>query len=336
MISEIIRIGLLLIILCIVGILYDMYKKKQEKDNIKTHYDLVEKYLLNEDKTNKLLQSQHKPFLWIHMNMEKNARHWLSFGSRTSNCLNQPYLLLCIKSIIDKCGNDFNICLINDDSFKKLLSDNEFKVDLSRLADPIKTHMRELAMMKTLHKYGGLIVPSSFICMKNLHPLYLKHASHSSNKPQCFVFELSNDNEYTSQYFPNTQFMGASPLNHSTKEVIEFIEKEISKDFTNEMDFNGQINRKLFELIQENKLSILDGSKIGVVDAENEHIGIERLVNNSPLILSEEACGLYIPYKQLLKRTHYEWITRMSHEQLLESNTNIGKYLLLSQTHSMI
>ena len=60
--------------------------------------------------------------------------------------------------------------------------------------------------------------------------------------------------------------MGASQMNQSTKEVIEFIEKEISKDFTNEMDFNGQINRKLFELIQENKVSILDGSKIGVVD----------------------------------------------------------------------
>jgi len=26
----------------------------------------------------------------------------------------------------------------------------------------------------------------------------------------------------------------------------------------------------------------------------------------------------------------------MSHEQILESNTNIGKYLLLSQTHTVL
>ena len=335
MMNEMLNIGLLLIILFIIGVLYDTYKKKQEKESVKTDYDLVEKYLLNEDRKNNVINSKHKPLLWIHMNMEKNSRNWLSFGSRNTTCLNQPYILLCIKSIIDKCGEHFNICLINDDSFKKLLSNNDFNVELSRLGEPVKNHMRQLAMMKVLYKYGGMIVPSSFICMKSLYPLYLENASHSSSGPQCFSIELSNHNEYTSEYFPSVKFMGASSGNSSIKKLVEFIEKEISSDFTNEIDFNGQINRKVFELIQNDKMKNINCNKIGVVDSENEKVNIDRLVNNSPLVLHDDAVGLYIPKEQLKKRTKYEWFIRLSHKQILESNTNIGKYLLLATVNRM-
>ena len=50
-----------------------------------------------------------------------NARWWKSFGSRNTKCLNQPYQYLTIKSIVDKCGEHFNICLIDDKSFEKLI-----------------------------------------------------------------------------------------------------------------------------------------------------------------------------------------------------------------------
>ena len=57
-----------------------------------------------------------KPNIWIHIDYEKNSRNWKSFYSRNSRHLNQPYLHLTIKSIIRYCQDDFNICLINDDT----------------------------------------------------------------------------------------------------------------------------------------------------------------------------------------------------------------------------
>ena len=45
------------------------------------------------------------------------------FGSRLTEDLNRPYLYLCMKSMIDKCGGDFNICLVDDDTFGKILPD---------------------------------------------------------------------------------------------------------------------------------------------------------------------------------------------------------------------
>lgn len=106
-----------LAVLLIMSLMYDKYKQKEGMDDEAKQYELVRKYLLN---YSSLAQSK-KPILWIHMDYQINARSWTSFGSRNNDHLNQPYLYLTIKSIIDKCGNDFNICIIDDSTFGKIL-----------------------------------------------------------------------------------------------------------------------------------------------------------------------------------------------------------------------
>ena len=106
-------IGKIFLLIGILGALSYVSKelKNKEDDVIKQfNSNSVNQYLLEHDD---IIKSK-KPILWIHIPREVNARNWKSFGSRNSNDLNQPYLYLCLKSIIDKCGNDFNICLIED------------------------------------------------------------------------------------------------------------------------------------------------------------------------------------------------------------------------------
>ena len=79
----------------------------------------------------------------------KNSRLWSSFYSRTSHELNQPYLHLTIKSIIEKCGESFNICLIDDQSFEKIIPG--WTINLDNLASPIKNHIRQLALARMLY-----------------------------------------------------------------------------------------------------------------------------------------------------------------------------------------
>ena len=106
-----------LAVLFIMSLMYEKYKKRESFDDESKQYELVRKYLLNHSS---LAQSK-KPILWIHMNYDMNARSWSSFGSRNNDHLNQPYIFLTIKSIIDKCGSDFNICIIDDSTFGKIL-----------------------------------------------------------------------------------------------------------------------------------------------------------------------------------------------------------------------
>ena len=110
---------ILFVILISLGILYQKFLEKQSKTASFDEYDEIKKYLLN-DKT---LDKSKKPLLWIHIPYEVNARDWLSFGSRNSTELNQPYLYLTVKSIIKNCDESFNIILIDDNTFKKLIPD---------------------------------------------------------------------------------------------------------------------------------------------------------------------------------------------------------------------
>ena len=95
------------------SIIYSKYQSVEYDDENMRNYKLVKKYLLNDSS---LAQSK-KPIIWIHMVYDINARWWPSFSSRNTDNLNQPYQYLTMKSIIDKCGEDFNVCLIDDDTF---------------------------------------------------------------------------------------------------------------------------------------------------------------------------------------------------------------------------
>ena len=179
-----IKYGSSIIALLIVGMIYDKYKSHVVDDDDTKHYELVRKYLLNESS---LAQSK-RPIMWIHNEYNQNSRNWNSFGSRNTDNLNQPYLHLIIKTLIDKCGKDFNICLIDDDTFGNIIPD--WNINLHLVSDPIKGKLRQLAFARLLNSFGGFLVPSSFLCFVNLIELYKS----GTKGGKMFVGELMNRN----------------------------------------------------------------------------------------------------------------------------------------------
>ena len=158
---RIVKYIMFFILMTTIGMLFDRYKKKFLPDEELDKYNLVRKFLLNESES-----SNGKPLLWIHSDYEVNARNWDSFYSRNSKQGNQPYIDLCVESVIKHCGNSFNICLINDDTFSKLLP--KWSIKINGLSNPIKKHVRTLALCKLLYTYGGMCIPNSLIVMKDL------------------------------------------------------------------------------------------------------------------------------------------------------------------------
>ena len=134
--------------------------KNLENDNIYKS-NLIKKFLLHDDS----LLNNTKPILWVHMNYENNCRKWESFGSRTSQELNQPYIQLCLKTIINNCKESFNIAVIDDTSFEILLQGDQ--ENIVNVVEPIKSNItRKICFSKLIYKYGGFIVPNSIICFK--------------------------------------------------------------------------------------------------------------------------------------------------------------------------
>lgn len=288
-------------------------------------YEMIRNYVLNDSP----LYGYNRPKLWIHSQYQVNSRKWKSFGSRNSTDLNQPYLHLVIQSIINHCGDDFHICLIDDESFSKLIP--SWDVDITNMAEPHKQLFRELAMMKVLYHYGGMIVPNSLLCMKNLKPLYDQQTANNT----VFACEAVNKSvdliKHTKQpLFSASTYVMGSPKNHeSLTEIINYLEnRNAHSHFTDEYQFKNDVATYLRHMTEHGKLVVLDGAIIGVKSANGKPIILDQLMEQQPLDLIPNAIGLYIPSNELLVRTKYQWFVALSEENVIESDCALTKLML--------
>jgi len=292
-------------------------------------YTLIKKYLLNESP----LYGFNKPKLWIHSKYEVNSRQWKSFQSRTSTDLNQPYLHLTIRTIINHCSNDFNICLIDDNSFARLIP--SWDIDLASVAEPMKSHYREIGMMQLLYYYGGMIVPNSFLCMQNLKSLYDENTRSLSGKSMPFACERLNNTvnqlKTPSMFLPSMYFMGAKKNDEIIQELVEYLKvRNMNPHFTEEVDFNGDSSHLLNRAVKTEKMNLVDGRSIGVKNTSGKPILLDNLMEEDYLDLAIHTYGIYIPADEILKRIKYKWFAMVPSEEVFNTNAIVAKYLKAS------
>ena len=315
----IILIGLVILYLC------QRYQKKLDRDNVNEDNSMIQKYLLSSTEDFRLNKSS-KPILWVYVPHSYNSRNWLSFGSRSSDNLNQPYLYLTVKSIIDKCDDSFYICIIDDYSFSKLLPN--WNINMDRISHPMKKYMIDLGLTKLLYMYGGLRVPISFVCNRDLISLYYQGTENVTP----FLCEFVNRNITSTYYdfFPSIEFMGTNRENPVIGDLIEFIQVTISRDYTDEVNFLGEFDIWCDKKIKENKIRLIDGTLIGTKTTDNQQILVDHLLSGNYIKINKKTYGIYIPQNELMSRHHYNWFLRMSPQQVLEGNMIISKYILLA------
>jgi len=297
-------------------------------------YQLIRKYLLNDSP----LYGYNRPKLWVHTKYEYNARVWQSFMSRSSTDLNQPYIHMTVRSIINHCGNDFNVCLIDDNSFKQLIPG--WTTEIFAAPEPFQHHIRELAFAELLYIYGGLVVPNSFVCLKNLMPFYKEGLA--KNRP----FICENINRYSNSmsstkrpmFVPDVTFMGASKRCKEIRAYAEFLRKcNENPHFTAEPDILGYTSKWISQQIAANKFELISGLCIGTKDRDGRPILLEDLMEEKELaICPKQTYGIYIPADELLKRLKYQWFAVLSMEDLVNSSPILTKYMLMSLTPTMM
>lgn len=310
------------VVLTVLGILYEKYKLKYQPDEELSKYDLIKKYLLNGSDN-----LGGKPILWIHATHNVNARYWDSFYSRNSIRLNQPYLLSCLETIVKNCGDSFNICLIDDNSFSRLIPD--WSISVRRLPDPLRPHIRALAMAKLLHTFGGLAIPNSMIVIKDLKPMFSKCISQNG----CLVGETlphSDAASYTTM-FPTHKILGCRKGCHVMGEYINYLEILNSRDYTAEIDFCGDIDRYLYKLTQQRKIKKISGCYFGAKDTSDNEITIDRLLGSSYIDFHPSTVAIYLPEEEILKRTKFGWFARLSQAQLRTCSSMAARWLLIAQ-----
>ena len=311
----------LFIVLTAIGYLYEKYKLKYVPDEELEKYDLVRKFLLNGGSG-----MGSKPILWIHSSHPVNHRYWQSFGSRNTRLLNQPYKISCVETIVKHCSNSFNVVLIDDNSFDKLIKG--WNIDMNKIGNPVKAKVRMLALAKLLRDFGGLLVPNSTIVCRDLKPIY----DSALTSKKAFSVNMVNHGVTADEasMFPTTKILGCKKNSEVMSEYCNYLENLISVDYTDESDFLGQANRWLFKQHLDLKLNIICGKIFGVEDSDGRIVNIERLMGNTYIKFSPNMHAIYLPGDEILKRTRYQWFARLSQEQLRTCDTIAARQLLVA------
>ena len=304
----------------VLGFLYRRFMDKYDNEELQ-NYEKIKKYLLNDSS----IAKSKKPVLWIHIPYEINSRSWSSFYSRTNDNLNLPFVNLCIQSIIDKCGKSFKICLIDDKSFNNLIPG--WNVDLNRVGSPIKEKIRYLAALKLLYNYGGLFIPKSFLCFKNLIDLHNKLLVDYDS----YVFENINKihTNNSLNFFPDPKFIASIKESETIEALIRDVELLISNDQTDESYFLGELNKYCFKYINNNNMKLVDGKNIGVKDKNNNLILLDTLFSKNYNNFCNLMFGIYIDDEELLKRTHYNWFCKLNKNDIVNCDNTIGNLFRL-------
>tara|TARA_Y100000817_G_C16368748_1_gene329333 strand:+ start:83 stop:436 length:354 start_codon:yes stop_codon:yes gene_type:complete len=114
------------------------------------------------------------------------------------------------------------------------------------------------------------------------------------------------------------------------KTFYKSIEALISSDYTDASTFNDTSNKLLSDMVNDKKISLINGSLIGIKDINKNVIRVEDLFDTRYIEFPENYFGIYIPDKEISKRTMYNWFIQVSIEDLLSSDMIISKYLLIS------
>jgi hypothetical protein len=201
-------------------------------------------------------------------------------------------------------------------------------VDFGKLSDPVLSNMRQLAMGNLIYNYGGMCVPISFLCFKDLIHLYNK-GTHSNSM---FVCEnVSSSVSATSTlFYPDTNFMGAGKNNHQMNAYIEFMQELISRDYTAQSEFLGNFDKWANKKIQQHKIRLIPGTDVGTKTLDDEPILVDNLLSEDYIHFYAQMYGIWIPAVNILKRTKYEWFARMSYDQIFKSNFILAKYFVLA------
>ena len=233
---------------------------------------------------------------------------------------------MTVRSIIKNCDNSFKIVLIDDGSFEKLIPG--WNINISLIGEPSKNYIRQLAMAKLIYNYGGINVPISFLCFRDLLSLYTKGTNHNT----MFVGENYDMNvtSTTKLFYPNSQFMGAQKNNDTVKEFINFMEMKISDDFTAQNQFLGEFDSWCHQKIVNGKMRLISGTDLGTKTVDDEPVTVDTLLSDDYIHFYNKMYGIWIPACQILNRRHYEWFARMSPEQIFESQFILAKYIVLT------
>ena len=236
------------------------------------------------------------------INYSSKRKLWIHIPNKDGK--ENGYILLCIKSIIDHCGQNYNIILFNDQDLGLLLNTEE----------PINTltpEKRSILLLALIYEYGGVLMPRNMFLSSSIKPI-------DNNK--FFVSKIYNQNKSVSMsdYIYSTELMGSNKYNPILLEYINKIKTEPILTFND-------------DLLKSMDIPYIDPKLIGCQDIKGEKITLEDLMLDKSIDLVSNIIGIIIPHNELTRRPKYNWYCELSPSDVLTTHVFISKFMITNK-----
>lgn len=264
-----------------------------------------------------------KPKIFVHLPLERNERNWESFGSRTSTSMNMSIVYLNIKSIIRHCGHYYDVVIMDNQNMHDILEmynlhDDFSDSNIESLDNYQRKKWENYCKSKILYEFGGAMFEPYFY--------FVKCPDKSVLQPNKMTIT-----KYTNEGLLNTNIDSiALPYNYMAS-------PRKSKDLDIHLDYlyHSHKNMHRFQtekyeksMLNYEKLNIVDPKVFGIQNKQSNPIYYTDLLSSQTNIkFSPNMVAIYVNIEMLNHETKNAWFLRLSPEQLLASNTLIGKHI---------
>lgn len=265
----------------------------------------------------------NNPTLWLFYNTsEVNSRHWLDFGARSSHAIQIPLLNILYDRIVSMNGQTYTVKVLNGlGSVAEVLGG--WNVLPKRLQNPkARVYVTEEDWIRTtiLAKFGGLWLSPYVVCLKPFDTLPMD---------AIVTFGQDADSGFQCLWVPKP---GNPIFIEWEQRIRNRLETQVGgfqirgdsasdwKDLLTKKSANGAIVEvRPFQELSRNKRT---NKKL-----ELEDIFATGTEGRLPFEVPCDAKYLVIPYHDLLERTAWGWVLRMSEEQILSSDLALSHIL---------
>jgi hypothetical protein len=172
---------------------------------------------------------------------------------------------LTIKSIVERCKDSFNVFLVDDDCFRKLVPG--WKIDMDLVPSPLRERYRQFGLTSLLYHYGGLLVPPSTLCLEDLHPLYTL----ATATKDAFAVQ-------TSVEFPDPRFCGAKKKSDLIRKFRDHQAFLLQTDQSGASDFSKQSSQWC-----QTHMQVVCGGRVGAKKTCGSNVDLADLTSKNPI-----------------------------------------------------
>ena len=263
------------------------------------------------------------PVIWLYYDTSQvNARSWSDFMARSSRVINEPFLNLCYKTIVEKNAGTYRVDVING------LPDLAMRMGgWENLPEPLRSPLadvgeKELNWIRAavLARWGGLWLHPATICV---------HGFGKLDAGSIVAFGSDPWEEKGESPVPSMRAIWAGRA--GMEELVGW--EAVARERVESRSSNSEVRRDEvwdWKRFCEGRATLLPGAELNR-KRDGRRIEIEDLLmagqeGNYPFNISQDTIYIPIPWKDIQRRSAYGWFLRMSEEQIMESDIAV-RYL---------